>query len=124
MSKVELYPFDSANNAMFVILNQSDWKIDAGSEFNWISTKSGMKTNLVTVRINTVYGENICLYPPANLPIVSNTLKVVIIKTANHAKSLFEVPRKSNFVPNDVPGNTTNVIVKHKNTWIAISDTS
>jgi hypothetical protein len=111
-----LYPFVSANIAILKILNQSDWNIHAGFAFTWIKTKVGIKINLNTVNENTVFGEKICLYPPANLPIVSNILKVVIKRTANHAKSLFVVPRKSNFELKEVPGKTTNVMRNHTNT--------
>ena len=116
MHNVELYPFVRANNAMFTNLNQSDWNSQEGSVLSCINTNEGIKTNLKIVRKSTDYGVNMCLNSSANLPIVSNTMNVVIRITENQAKSLFEVPKKLKFVLREVPGNTTNVITKHTNT--------
>ena len=51
---------------------------------------------------------------------VSNKLNIVINSTKNHDFALEDVPKKSNCVDKEVPGNTTNVIRKQKNTCKAI----
>ena len=111
---VETQPFVIAKRNMFVILNQSLLKRDNGSNYMAIAVVDPMKTALNIERVMTKRVPIIIL-PPRVLPIVSQTLKIIIIIKKNQVYSLFIPLMKPSFESKKTPGKITNVTQKTKN---------
>jgi len=113
--RVEVYPLEKAKRAKLRILNQSALKSQAGPTWKVLRKKNGINRILretaiiVDLELRFMRGD-----PPAERPMVSNTLKVVLIIVVYHEALLSQLLMKLKYEAYMTPGNTMKVTRKTK----------